>query len=946
MDSRGGQLTRSDLLPTLRVRLFGVPSVEWDGAALTVSKRPLCGVLLAMILLAGPERRLSRKAVAADLWPDDDESTATANLRRHLSHLITAIPAANECIGRDRDSLWCRAAAPSCDVAAFERGALDLYTGDFMAGSTHEWVLTQRERLRAAAVDGFLQKAESLRDNDEYDNAIAYARRASQIDPCNESAAQLEIELHGERGNRPALDAAFAALERRLNDIDAKPSTETVALVERFHALARDAAARIPRTLTSFVDTQRIDDVAALVPVHRLVTIAGPGGAGKTRLALEVAQRLAATFPDGAYFADLTTVTEGDALSDAVSRALGVPNDLAAKGFAGIKTMLRNRRALLLLDNCEQIVESCSWFVNELLETTAHVHVIATTREAFGLRAERCYVLQPLSAEHAARLFVDRARGAAWNDDEIAATPERVASICNRLDRLPLALELAASMLGMLPLADVERQLDEGLDRLRSRDRTTPARHRSLGDVIAWSVSLLDEPERGAFERLAVFAGSFSAEAAVAVCAVELEMLATLVAKSVLVRAGAVESRFVFLGSIGKYARRMLEADPQAAALRDAHAVWYAAVAMRSDEPTFWRDELTWLREIDRDFPNVAQALNWSLFEAGSVPSGVRLATGIRHYCSRRGFLVDGISWLTTALERATAGSVEHARLQYHLSELEAKHGDFEVAYQHARAASAALSESGCDRDLARALYQQSVALLYLRRGAEAQEVLDRALPLAKHCGDVRLEATVLANFGYLLAGSNPPAARAVYVQTLGRYNDAGDETNVARVLNYLAASDYVAERYDAANDLLERALAIHRDFGNRSDLAGVVSDLGDVAFMRGLPEHARDYYAEALYFIEGGEELLTYPFVLSGIAGLALEAGRPRDAARLLGAAALRDHALPTAARMRVREHVRGLVERALGIEASALEMRAGSELSRKDAIRLARSVLAAGTR
>jgi predicted ATPase/DNA-binding SARP family transcriptional activator len=928
----------------LRAHLFGVPSFEWDGATVSVSARPLCAVLLAMILLAGPDRRLSRKAMATELWPDDDEMTAAANLRRHLSSLTAAFPAADECIGRDRETLWCRAsAAPWCDVVEFESGALDLHRADFMLGASHEWVLAQRERLRGAAVEGLMRRAESQREDDDYESAIASTRSAVQIDPYNEAAAQLEIELHGERGDHTSLDAAYAALEGRLRDIDVRPSAESAALVERFHRLAREATARIPRPLTSFVDSARLEEVAALVPAHRLLTLVGPGGAGKTRLALEVAHRVASGFSDGAYFADLSTVSEGDALADALSRALGIPTDLASKGFSGIHAMLRNRRALLLLDNCEQIAESCSWFVHGLLEAAAHVHVIATTREAFGLRAERCYALQPLSPENAAHLFADRARSAGWSADGFAATPERIASICNRLDRLPLALELAASMLGTLPLADIERQLDEGLDRLRSRDRTTPARHRSLGDVIAWSVSLLDERERGAFGRLAVFAGSFSAEAAEAVCGVDLAMLATLVAKSVLARAGEVESRFVFLDSIGKYARRLFEAAPQATELRDAHAAWYAEIAMRSDDPASYKNERVSLREIERDFPNVAQALDWSLFDAGFVENGIRLAKGIRRYCSRRGFLGDGISWLGAAIERTATGSVERARLECHLSELEARRSNFEVAYQHARAASATLSESGHDRDLAQALYQESVALFYLGRAAETKDVLDRALPLAKKCGDKRIEAAVLLNFGYLLeAGPNPAASRAVYVEALRLYDEVGDETSVARTLNFLAASDYDAERYDAANDLLERALAIHRDFGNVSQIAGVVGDLGDVAFMGGFPDRARDYYAEALLHIEEREDRLAFPFVLSGIAGLAVEAGRTRDAARLLGAAALQDQAIPSPARVRVREHVRSLVELAFGTETCALEIRAGGELSRKDAMRLARSVLA----
>jgi predicted ATPase/DNA-binding SARP family transcriptional activator len=935
-------MTRSAGTPKFRVSLFGVPSLEWNGAAVSIAARPSCAVLLAMILLAEPDRRLFRKAVAAELWPDDDESTAAANLRRHLSFLVTALPAADECIGRDREALWCRASvAPWCDVVEFKRGALDLYNGDFMEGSAHDWVLAQRERLRSDAVEGWLDRAETQREEDDFENAIASARRATQIDPFNESVAQLEITLHGERGDIPALELAFTGLERRLREIDAKALPETVALVDRFHSLAREAAARIPRPMTLFVEPKRLEDVARLVPAHRLVTIVGPGGAGKTRLALEVAHRLATTFPDGAYFADLSTVVEGDALSDALARALGVPTDLASKGFAGVKTLLRNRRALLLLDNCEQVTESCSWFLNDLLETAPYVHVVVTTREAFGLRAERCYALSPLSPADAVRLFVDRARSVAWDGHEVAGASARIAAICERLDRLPLALELAASMLGALPLADLERHLEEGVDQLRSRDPTTPARHRSLLDVIGWSVSLLDAGERDAFTRLAVFAGSFSAEAAKAVCAVDLATLAKLIAKSVLLRADAVESRFVFLNSIGEFARRLFDADPQAAALRDAHAAHFSGVAMRSEDLTFWRTEREWLREIERDFPNSAQALNWSLFEGGFAQNGARLAIGLTHYFTRRGFLADGVSWLGAAIERTTSASVERAQLMYRLANLEIRAGRFEIGYEHARAARASLSDSGLDRELARALDLEANSLLFLGRDAEAKQLLERALPLAQRCGDLRTQGWILSHTGYILARSEPSASRDCFVQAQRRFHEAGVESDAARALGSIAASDYIAGRYDVAKENIERALAIHRDLDDAVGAAGAANDLGDVAFMEGSTALARDYYAEALAFCEDRDTVLSYPTLLTGIAGLAVEGGRPRDAARLIGAARWQDDGTQTPARVRVLERARTRAEQLLGKDECAREIAFGRDLSRKDAGRLARSVL-----
>jgi tetratricopeptide (TPR) repeat protein len=243
----------------------------------------------------------------------------------------------------------------------------------------------------------------------------------------------------------------------------------------------------------------------------------------------------------------------------------------------------------------------------------------------------------------------------------------------------------------------------------------------------------------------------------------------------------------------------------------------------------------------------------------------LQLAIGITHYYVRRGFLLDGISWL---------------------------------------------EKLGLDRDVARALNAEGAELIYLGRDAEAKHVFERALPLAQRSGDVRYEGHILSSTAYLICESEPPASRDLYVQALRCYSEAGDETLLAMTLNAIAAFDYVAERYDAANEHLERALAIHRELGNTTEIAGTVGDLGDVAPMRGSTSLARDYYAEALGCLDEREAVLSYPSLLSGIARVAAQAGRPRDAARLLGAARFsrrRDAGTRQSPRTRARSRARG---------------------------------------
>jgi predicted ATPase/DNA-binding SARP family transcriptional activator len=918
-----------------------VPSVISNGVAVAFLGRPLCFVLVAMTVLAGPGRRLARKTVAAGLWPEDDEIAAAANLRRHLSHLIAALPLS---VGRDREAIWWSAEdLPWCDVIEFERGALDLYAGDFMEGFDHDWVRAERERLRGAAVDGFARRAESLREAEDIDAAIASARRAIEIDPIDESLAQLEIELHGERGDVPALDVAYQALRRRLEDVDARPSATTVDLVERFQALARTAAERLPRPITTYVGTAAVDEVGALIPRHRLVTIFGPGGVGKTRLAIEVASRIAPTFADGVYFVDLSALTEGDALGDALSRALGVTTSLASKGFEGVVRFLNHRRTLLILDNCEQISESCSWFVSDALGSAHQLRILATSRQAFGLTGERTYLLHSLSQEHAVRLFVERAGSASWDGTGIADLEERIAATCERLDRLPLAIELAASLLGTVSLADVEWQVDAGAGAIRSRDVTIAPRHRSLEGVISWSIDLLDEPKRRAFARLGVFPSSFSAAAAQAVCGVDVDTLGELARKSILVREDAGESRFVFLNSIAEYARRLFDADSDAAALRDAHAAWFATIAMRSEELTFWRTERAWLREIDRDFPSIDRALRWSLLEDGSRASGLRLAIGLAPYFSNRGYFADGFAWTKVARDRAAPGSAEHAMLNLKIAFFETPRGNYENALESSQRATVDFERLGLDRGLARALCSQGANLQFMRRFEEAGPPLERALLLARRSGDRKTESTILANLSIRISfsgtGSDADAARDLTVLALRCCEELGDDGGAALNLNHLAGFDYLAGRYAAANENLERALAIQRDRGDLYDVTRIICNLGDVAVMQEAFDRASGYYCAGLAHVERYDAERVYRQVLSGSAVLALTWGRARDGARLLGASESEKADFSAQARI-ISERARALAERALGAPELALELRAGRELSRADALRLARDV------
>jgi DNA-binding SARP family transcriptional activator len=405
--------------PVFRLWLFGDVRAEYGGAPVRIAARPLCAVLLAMLAVR-PGTRLSRRQLAADLWPDESDSTrAGGNLRRHLWALQSALPplppapgSANWIEGDGAtlawstgQPLWCDALEleralddPGAEAAAFERA------GDFMPGFVNDWVFAQRENYRARAVERLVELCVEQHDDDRIEAALASAEVALRLDPLREDAVQLALELHGERGDPIAAGSLFATFSERLRrEVDAAPAAATVALMEGIRTAAGARRERLPRKATTFVGRgAAVDAVSRALEYHRCVTIVGAGGLGKTRLSLETASRLAHRFADGSYFIDLSTLAPGSDVVDTVVRALELPSELASAGAEGVKRFLRNRRAFVILDNCEHVRDACAAFAHDLLENAPRLTMLATSRIALGIQAENVFRLAPL-AENEAR---------------------------------------------------------------------------------------------------------------------------------------------------------------------------------------------------------------------------------------------------------------------------------------------------------------------------------------------------------------------------------------------------------------------------------------------------------------------------------------------------------------------------------------------------------------
>ena len=610
---------------------------------------------------------------------------------------------------------------------------------------------------------------------------------------------------------------------------------------------ARAAAIRAPLPLPTTTFVGRAAEMADLVrllaaPAGRLVTLTGPGGVGKTRLALEVAARLSGRFVDGAVFVPLAPLREPDLVPAAIARAfdVAVGGDRTPPG--ALAAALRARQVLLILDNCEHLLPAAP-LVADLLAACPRVVVLATSRAPLRLRAEQQYPVPPLAVPEAAcdadpdalarqpavALFAQRAAAAAPG---FALTPDTLgatAAICRRLDGLPLAIELAAAWVKVLPPGALLARLGRALPLLTGGARDLPARQRTLRETIAWSDALLAPGERALLRRLAAFAGGWTLAAAEAVCpgagesaAAVLPGLAALVEASLAqpvprpAAAAADGPRYALLELVREYAAELLAASGEEEEVRRRHAAHFLALVEAAQPHLVGPEEAAWLARLEGEGPNLRAALRWAL-ERREAGVAVRLAAVLWRFWAARGHLGEGRRWLEAILaltvpDGASAGDapaippLRRAMLLHVTANLARVQGDYaraEALYEECLAIRRARDDRhgviGALHNLGITAHEQGDAARAIRRHEEA-------LPLAREDGDAYGIAFVLTTLGEaVLAAGDPARAAALGEEGLATFRRIGHAWGVALALTRLG--DAALGRGDRA-----RAAALHRE--------------------------------------------------------------------------------------------------------------------------------------
>jgi non-specific serine/threonine protein kinase len=637
----------------------------------------------------------------------------------------------------------------------------------------------------------------------------------------------------------------------------------------------------LPAELSSFVGRAReLVEVRRLLPATRVVTLTGPGGIGKSRLALRAAHKLGRYFPQGVWMAELAGLDDPSLLPYALARSLSVHERPEGSIQDALVAHLRQRRLLLVLDNCEHLLNACRELVTALASGCAGVRILCTSRERLGVPGEATVVLSALElpaidarlpvaglAEvEALRLLTDRAAAVA---PDFALTDENcgaASDICRRLDGLPLAIELAAVRLASMTAGDLLERLDDRFRLLAADRRARPGRSQALRATVDWSYELLGEQERNLWRRLSVFAGTFGLEAAEAVCPGArlereriIDLIGRLVDSSILTMAhGGRHSRYQLLETVRLYGAERLREAGEESELQQRHAAWYAQLISPGGRP-WWGTPRQGdvLDALDVEWANVEAALDFCGGSPAHAELGLRMAADLWLYWLVRGRYRAGRRHLGTFLQLAPVPSATRAMALWAFGFLAQATGDHEVALAHFEQARRVSEQAGGDRELGYALFGLGLVRLRL--------------------GEIELAGELLGAWRETMTGVNDAVGRA-----MGLYFFA----------TALAAADRLADARQLALEGLHDSDRAEDKFG-----AGMLNTLlGIVAWLSGEPQAAEARIKEAVRLQDRIGHRWGMAASLEGLAWVAGSSGRPERAALLLGASAALWHELGNA--------------------------------------------------
>lgn len=914
----------------LEFRLLGQFDIRLDSKPVEIPSRPAQS-LLAYLLLA-PRASHRREKLAGLLWPDSTDANARGYLRKALWQIRRSLPPTEdgnpELISADDISIaidpdtnyWFDAEAlqavmPSSVSTDELIDAVSLYQGELLPGFYEDWVALERVRLRSEFEQKMNMLLFRLLQGEQWDRTIHWGERWIAQGEAPEPAYRALMIAHAGEGDMARLADTYERCVRALDEeLGIQPSRQTdelykelqqsddvVALVERAIHIPRNDALQpstkqevetrmtnIELPLTSFIGrAEETQEIKRLISEYRLLTLTGPGGCGKTRLALNVGDSLVEEFADGVWLVELGTLADAELVPEQTANALKIPERTGQSTTDSLVGHLRDKHSLILIDNCEHLIEATATLIESLLKSCAQLNVLATSREALNIAGEIAWIVPSLAlpdpdenesgddllSYDAVRLFIERAAGIRDFDMSESAV-ETVARICYRLDGIPLAVELAAARLKTLSIEQIANRLDDRFHLLTGGSRTAMPRHQTLRATMDWSYDLLPANEQAMFRQLAVFAGGWTLEGAEGITrpasdsflpnsneftlssSSALNLMTHLMEKSLVFREGEGEVvRYRMLETVREFGIVKVREVGEELAVRDRHLEMFMRLAEEL-EPLLQTDQLLWLDRLESELNNIRSAIDWSMENPDDpVASALRVQAGLR--------LMGSLGWF---FERHSRG----APLSRLTKLLALSPADAPTSWR-----AKALNTSGFIR-------------LTWGDYPGALQVLKEGLAIAREIQDTENVAWGLSRIGAVLTFQGHYTEASGYLEEgLELAIELGSEAKLIQAwcLNFLGDVRLSRKEYLEAQADYEESVAILRKLQNQSMLAFSARRLGLLALRRGELDEAQSLFEESLLLNQAVNHTQGMAASLAALAGLAVARGSLIRGAQLCGA-------------------------------------------------------------
>lgn len=859
--------------PLLRIGLLGSFRLSLGNQVLpTRAQRRKKASDVIKLLALQPGQRLHREQVLEALWPDLDEKSGMNNLHQNLYHARRMLEPGFSRGTRSRfltfehEALVLYAGSVEVDYseflhlvsqarrqgdAALYEAAVGLYRGDLLPEDIYEdWTEPQRDEARSLYLAALFELAQLLERRGDLARACYFLEQAIAKEPTTEAAHLALMQIYARTGRRMEAIQQFQSLREALvREIGEEPDERTRTVYELvlqelpslpellIPADAIQAQGWVPVPLSPLIGREAaLEETLQLLSTTRCLTLTGAAGSGKTRLAQELATRLQGQYAGGVWWVELVALSEAQMILPAIAQTLGV-HGTSQPPLKSILERLRGHKTLLVLDNCEHLIDSCAEITIQLLKSLPELQLLATSREALGIVGEIAWVVAPLEVPgqeadlhpedlnrfESVRFLLERIRQHRPHYQPSAHHAVYLAQICRRLEGLPLALELAATWVGMLSLEQIVARLDNSLRLLTRGQRGGERHHQTLEAALQWSYNLLSEQEKNLFLRLSVCVGSWSLEAAEMLCVdqdFEMGELAEWHAR--LLRTSMVlaleedpQLRFRMLEPVRQFGLAQLEAQGLIEATRKRLLEWYLAEATRIAPKLTGAEQAQWYSYLSTEYENLRAVLWWG--QRAEIELSLQLAARLWRFWQVKGHAQEMLAWFEETLPRAAQVPPATLAEAYNAAGIMARTcGRYALSFEYLERALTIRRVHGDRRGEAIALNNLAVSARDQADHPRVEYYARQSLAIAQEIGDKNLEALGLMNLGVALRGqAQNEAAKAHFQRSLAIFGELGEKRSVAALHNYLGNLAQDQGHWQEARQLYQQSLELNQELGD-----------------------------------------------------------------------------------------------------------------------------------